>query len=126
VPSTIERWVANAIAEEGATYVSQVVQRVQEQYDEVPQQPLLDAVQHVVWAGRAMTFWGQPTQSGRPPDLVYGTSALLHHVRPEDVVITPAEASTRGWVTTPPNGFRLTGREGAAMLLPLLRQIGSL
>jgi hypothetical protein len=29
-PSTVERWVANAIAEEGATYVAQVVQRVQD------------------------------------------------------------------------------------------------
>jgi hypothetical protein len=51
---------------------------------------------------------------------------VLHHIRPEDVVITPAEASTRGWVTPPPDRFRLTGRDGAAILLPLLRQIGSL
>jgi hypothetical protein len=84
------------MAEEGATYISQVVQRVQDQHGEVPQQTLLEAVQHVVQAGRAMTFGGQPKQSDRPPDLVSGTSAVLHHVRPEDVVITPAEASTRG------------------------------
>ena len=51
---------------------------------------------------------------------------MLHHIRPEDVVITPAEASTRGWVTEPSDHFRLTGRDGAAILLPLLRQIGSL
>jgi hypothetical protein len=125
-PSTVERWVANAIAEEGATYVAQVVQRVQAQHGEVPQQTLLEAVQHVVQAGRAMTFGGQPGQSDRPPDLVSGTSAVLHPVRPEDVVITPAEASTRGWVTPPPDRFRLSGRDGAAILLPLLRQIGSL
>jgi hypothetical protein len=54
------------------------------------------------------------------------TSAVLHHVRPEDVVITPAGASTCGWVTPPPDRFRLRGRDGAALLLPLLRQIGSL
>jgi hypothetical protein len=51
---------------------------------------------------------------------------MLHQVRPEDVVITPAAASTRGWVTGQSNHFRLTGREGATILLPLLRQIGSL
>jgi hypothetical protein len=50
----VERWVAKAIAEEGATYVS----RVQAQHGEVPQQTLLEAVQHVVQAGRAMTFGG--------------------------------------------------------------------
>jgi hypothetical protein len=125
-PSTVERWVANAIAEEGATYVSQVVQRVQEQHGEVPEQTLLEAVQHVIQTGRAMTFEGDPEQPDRPPELVFGTSAVLHHIRPEDIVITPAEASTRGWVTIPPDRFRLTGRDGAAILLPLLRQIGSL
>jgi hypothetical protein len=51
---------------------------------------------------------------------------MLHQVRPEDVVITPAAASTRGWVTVAANRFRLSGRDGAAILLPLLRQIGSL
>ena len=118
--------MAIAITEEGAAYVVQVVQRVQEKHGEVPQQTLLEAVHHVVQAGCAMTFAGQPEQSDRPPDLVSGTSAVLHHVRPIDVVITPAEASTRGWVMTPPDRFRLTGRDGAAILLPLLRQIGSL
>lgn len=118
--------MATAIAEDRTTYVSQVVQRVQEQHGEVPQQILLEAVRHVVQAGRVMTFGGQPEQSDRPRDLVYGTSAMLYHIRPEDVVITPAEASTRGWVTTPPDRFRLSGRDGAAILLPLLRQIGRL
>lgn len=73
-----------------------------------------------------MTFGGQLDQSDRPPDLVSGTSAVLHHMRPEDVVITPAEASTRGWVTPPLDCFHLSGRDGATILLPLLRQIGSL
>jgi hypothetical protein len=124
--ATVERWVASAIAEEEATYVSDVMRRVQEQHGEVPQPTLLEAMQHVVQAGRAMTFSGQPDQPERPTTLVHGTSALLHQVRPEDVVITPAAASTRGWVTVAANRFRLSGREGAAILLPLLRQIGGL
>ena len=99
---------------------------MQEQHGEVPQQTLLEAVQHVVQAGCAMTFGGQPEQSDRLPDLVSGTSAVLHHMRPEDVVITPAEASTHAWVTPPADRFRLSWRDGAAIVLPLLRQIGSL
>lgn len=124
--ATVERWVASAIAEEEATYVSEVLRRVQEQHGEVPQPTLLEAVQHVVQAGRAMTFSGQPAQTERPTILMHGTSAMLHQVRPEDVVITPAAASTCGWVTAIDNHYRLRGREGAAILLPLLRQIGSL
>jgi hypothetical protein len=125
-PPTVERWVASAMAEQEATYVSDVMRRVQEQHGEIAQPTLLEAVQHVVQAGRAMTFSGQPDQPDRPTTLVHGTAAMLHRVRPEDVVITPAAASTRGWVTAQPNHFRLTGREGAAILLPLLRQVGSL
>jgi hypothetical protein len=124
--ATVERWVASSIAEEEATYVSDVMRRVQEQHGEVPPPTLLEAVQHVVQAGRAMTFSGQPGQPERPTTLVHGTSAMLHQVRPEDVVITPAAASTHGWVTVAANRFRLSGRDGAAILLPLLRQIGSL
>jgi hypothetical protein len=99
---------------------------VQEQHGEVPQPTLLEAVQHVVQAGRAMTFSGQPAQTERPTTLMHGTSAMLHQVRPEDVVITPAAASTRGWVTATDDHYRLRGREGAVIIVPLLRQIGSL
>jgi len=124
--STVERWVSDAIAEERATYVSQVVQRVQKQHGEVPQHTLLETVQPAVQTACALTFGGQPEQSDCPPELVCGTWAVLHHVRLDDVVIAHAEASTRGWVTTPHDRFRLSGRDGAAILLPLLRQIGSL
>jgi hypothetical protein len=124
--STVERWVTGAIPKDEAIYVSDLVQRVQQQYGEVPQPTLLEDVQHVVHAGRAMTYSGQPEQSNRPTDLVHGPSAMLHQVRPGDVIIAPAEASTRGWVSVAPNRFRLSGREGAAILLPLLRQLGGL
>jgi hypothetical protein len=70
--STLERWVASATAEERATYVSDLVQRVQQQHGEVPQQTLLEAVQHVVHAGRAMTYSGQPDQSNRPTQVERG------------------------------------------------------
>jgi len=49
-----------------------------------------------------------------------------YSVHPEDVIIAPAEAATRGWVSAPAQGFILRGREGAQTLLPLLRRIGSL
>jgi hypothetical protein len=112
-PLTVERWVAEAISEEGAAYVAQVMQRVQAQQGEVPRQTLLETLQHVLQSGSTMAFGGQPEQSDRPPDLVCGTSAVLHPVRPEEVEITPAEATPRRWVTTPPDRFRVCERDGA-------------
>jgi hypothetical protein len=122
----VEGWVASAVAEAEVTSVSDVIKRVQEEHGEVPQPTLLHALQHVVQAGRAMIFRGQLAQSARPTALLHGTSALLHQVQPEDLVITPAAASARGWVSVAANRFRLSGREGMATLLPLLRQIGGL
>jgi len=124
--ATVEGWVTSAIAEAEATYVSDVIKRVREQHGEVPQPTLLHAVRQVVQAGRAMIFSGQPAQTERPITLQHGPSALLYQVQPEDSVITPAAASRRGWVRLAANRFRLSGREGAAILLPLLRQIGGL
>jgi hypothetical protein len=124
--ATVERWVASAIAEGEAAYVSDVMRRVQEQHGEVPQPTLLEAVRHVVQARRAMTFSGRPDQPERPTDLVSGSTVILQQLRPEDVVITPAAASTRGWVSAQSQHFHLSGRDGAAALLPLLRQLGSL
>jgi len=51
-PSTVERWVAKAIAEEGVSYVAEVVQRVQKLHGKIPQLTLLETVQHRVFPRR--------------------------------------------------------------------------
>jgi hypothetical protein len=125
-PGRVARWVAEAIADGEATYVSTVVQRVVEHHGEVPQSTILEAVDALVQADRAVTYRGQPDQHERPGELIHGTSALLHSVQPTDVVMAPAVAATRGWVTALRREFQLAGRDGAQQLVPLLSRIGSL
>jgi hypothetical protein len=72
-----------------------------------------------------MTYSGQPVQQDTPTDLRHGTGAILHAVQPDEVVIAPAEAAKRGWVSAQPPQFTLTGRQGAQKLLPLLARLGS-
>ena len=125
-PGRVARWVAEAIAEGEATYVSTVVQRVVEHHGEVPQSTIMEAVDALVQADRAVTYRGQPDQHERPGELMHGTSAILHSVQPTDVVMAPAVAATRGWVTASRREFLLAGRDGAQQLVPLLSRIGSL
>lgn len=125
-PERVTRWVAETIAEREAAYVSEVVQRIAERHGEVPQASILDAVDRLVQADRALTYRGQPDQHEKPSELLHGPSAILHSVQPDDVIIAPAVAARRGWVAPPPRGFQLTGRDGAQRLVPLLPRIGGL
>jgi hypothetical protein len=72
-----------------------------------------------------MTYTGQPEQQDKPSALKHGTGAILQPIQADEVIIAPAEASKRGWVSVQPNQFNLTGREGAEKLIPLLARLGS-
>ena len=62
----------------------------------------------------------------KPERLIHGSTAILHQVTADDAVIAPAEAAKRGWVRQEDVGYRLSGAEASARLLPLLSQLGSL
>lgn len=55
-PAKIERWVASAIAEEGAAYVARLMQKVAEQHGEVPENAVLEAVEKLRQTNRLMTY----------------------------------------------------------------------
>lgn len=82
----------------------------------------MDAIQKQVQTSRAMTYAGEVEQSERP-ELVSGSSAMFRTVQKEDVIITPAEASRRGWVTPEKLGLSLSGPEGTEKLMALLKEL---
>ena len=124
-PAKVERWVASAIAEEGTTYVTRLVEKVAEQHGEVPENAILGALEKLRQASRLMTYSGQSEQQEKPAALLHGAGALLHAVQKSDVIIAPAEAAKRGWISAPSHRFCLSGRQGAQTLLPLLPRLGS-
>ncbi|MGQ4809800.1 hypothetical protein NKDENANG_03233 [Candidatus Entotheonellaceae bacterium PAL068K] len=124
-PYKIESWVANTLAREGPTSVTQLAQKVVEQHGDVPENAVIEAVQKLRQTDRLMTYSGQPEQHDRPPDLKHGTGAILQAVQPDEVVIGPAEAARRGWVSVAANRFILEGQGGARTLVPLLARLGS-
>jgi hypothetical protein len=124
--STVVPWVTAAIGDLGAATAGTVAAEVAERHGEVPVAVVLQAIDHVVQAGRAMAFTGDPKQEAKPERLVYGSTALLHQVTADDAVIAPAEAAKRGWVRQEKVGYRLAGAESSTRLLPVLSQLGSL
>jgi hypothetical protein len=124
--STVIPWVASAIGEAGATTAGVIAEKVAEKHGEVPLPVVLQAIDRVVHDGRAMTFAGDPAQEPKPDRLFHGSAAILHQVTAGDAVIAPSEAAKRGWVRPDEVGYRLSGAEASARILPVLKQLGGL
>jgi hypothetical protein len=124
-PARVERWVASAIAEEETMYVTRLVQKLAEQHGEVPENAILEAVEKLRQADRLLTYSGQSEQQDKPSDLTHGPGALLRPVHKSDVIVAPAAAVKRGWISAQSRRFSLSGRQGALTLLPLLPRLGS-
>jgi hypothetical protein len=124
-PSIIRADISRIIAQKGLATVKDISDEVMEQYGDVEAQVLQDAVVSLVKEGQLHVCQGYLEQEEKP-DLISGTAAVLYTAQPDDVIITPAQASQRGWIKIKHNTLNLGGEEGAEKLLPLLRRLGSI
>jgi hypothetical protein len=125
-PARVETWVADAMREQPVAYVSEIIAKVVGAHGDIPEPDILTAIDNVVREDKALTYSGTPEQEATPTQLVHGPTAILHSVGKDDVIVSPAEASRRGWVKIDPKHLELKGSEAATRLLPLLGRIGSL
>jgi len=95
-------------------------------HGQIPEKAILTAVDTMVREDRALSYGGKPDQEQTPGQIFHGPNAILHSVTRDDVVVSPAEASRRGWVAVETRRLELQGPEAAARLLRLLKRIGSL
>ncbi len=124
-PAKVREGLAYAVAQSGAATFQVVSDNCSSKFGDVPSQDLEEAVVTLVRSGRLIAYRGAPEQQERP-DLIQGASATLYNPQPGDVLITPAKAAERGWITGRRQGFTLMGKEGATKFLPLLRRLGSI
>jgi len=124
-PTKIRDGVSRAIAQSGIAPINDINNAVIEICGEVSPQEFQDAVLTLAKESKLYLYQGDPVQDEKP-DLIFGNGAVLYTPQPTDVLITPAQAAQRGWVTAKHSTFDLSGKKGAAKLLPLLRRLGSL
>lgn len=122
----IKKWVGDTVYGEGVATVSAIAEKVQEQYGDVSESDVEDAVADLVREGRACAYEGSPEQEDAPPELLTGSRAALLAPTEATVVITNAEASTRGWLKEEARALTLSGGEATEVLFGLLDRIGSL
>jgi hypothetical protein len=117
--------VREVISEFQAATVSEIQEKAVEKIGEVPAKALNDTISQLVQEKRCMTFKGTKEQQEKP-DLQFGAKAAFYIPASDDVIIIPRKAAEMGWVTEKDKSFRLEGKAGAKILIPLLKQIGSL
>jgi len=125
-PIKVERWVSDIIGKEKGIHVHDIVNMVIREHGEMPEDTIIESVGNLVHSDRLMTYEGKKDQQEKPRDLIHGTGAIVYHIKPTDCIVTPAEASKRGWVSPQKRQFFLEGHEAAKRLIPLLKRIGSL
>jgi hypothetical protein len=124
-PVKIRTGIDQIIAQKGLATLENITGEFTEQYGEVEEEDLQEAVISLVKDGRLHLYRGSPEQQEKP-DLISGTSAVLYTAQPDDVIITPAQAAQRGWLKAKAGSLNFARKEGAAKLLPLLRRLGSI
>ncbi|MBN2373140.1 DUF499 domain-containing protein [bacterium] len=125
-PVKVERWVSDIIGKENGVYVHDIVDMVIREHGEIPEDAIIETVGKLVHSDRLITYKGKKDQQERPRDLIHGAGAIVHKIKPDDCVLTPSEASKRGWVSPQSRQFRLEGSDGARRIIPMLGRIGSL
>lgn len=124
-PRRVQDWVRDVTKEMSEAKIHQISEKVEAKFGAVPEKDIKDAISKLVQDNRIISYKGEPGQTEKP-ELYTGARAALYMPESEDVIITPAKASERGWIEEKDATLRLSGKEGAAKLMSMLRSIGSL
>lgn len=124
-PAKIRDGIIRIVALNGIASINEINNTLAESHGELAPQDLNDAVVMLIKESRLYLYRGEKMQEEKPV-LIFGNAAVLYTPQLTDILITPAQAAQRGWVTAGQDNFSLSGKEGAAQLLPLLRRLGSL
>jgi hypothetical protein len=121
----VKEIITSTVDEQEASSVAHVHARVSDNYGEVPESEVKEAISSLVKSGRLGVYSGSPEQTVKPPDLVYGKVAVVQPVKEDQSLIAPAAIAKRGWKEEK-TGIRLSGTQGMNKLWPLFKQLGQI
>jgi hypothetical protein len=125
-PDQVEGWVRDAIKQQPAAYVSDLIAAVTGSHGEIPEKDILTAIDNFVREEKAAAYTGEVEQTKQPAELMHGKGAIMAQVGKDQVIVSAAEAARRGWITVVKPKLDLKGRGTANQLVQLLKRIGSL
>ncbi|MEA3414979.1 MAG: DUF499 domain-containing protein [Thermodesulfobacteriota bacterium] len=121
----IKDYVKQIAVEKEQVKISELVDTFKQQYGDVPDKAINDAVAGIVQDDRLMACKGELEQQEKP-ELISGTGAMFYQPEPEDVIITKAKASEKGWIKKTDNEIHLGSADDTKILFQMLKRIGSI
>lgn len=103
--------------------VKEAVEKVQEDHGSVKESTVLEAINEAVQNGRIYTYEIKEPGPDENPDLVYGSNAMFHQTQKEDMLITPATASEKGWIESEDTRYT---KQGHGLAIALHKQLGKI
>lgn len=112
-PDKVEQWVRDAIKEQPAAYVSDLITAVTTGHGEIPEKDILQAIDTMVREDKAVSYKGKTDAADKPGDLAHGKSAIMTSVGKDDAIVSAAEAARRGWIEIVKPKLNLKGKQTA-------------
>ena len=110
----------------GAVTYASMQEAVRTQYANVEPTQVDENLRDLMQGYACSAYIGTLHQTSVPYNIVDGFSAFNHEFEPDEVIITKAEQTERGWTSTSRRSFTLEGNSGAKKIVPILKRIGSL
>ena len=121
----VKEAIRTVMASTGAATVADLTHVVQSQHANATDEQVQDNIRDLIQSGGFSLYAGQAQQKSRPTELVTSFGAYNHAIRQDEVLISRAEETERGWNTVE-RGVKLENQEGAAKLKGILGKLGSL
>lgn len=121
----VKEAIRTVMASTGAATVADLTHVVQSQHANATEEQVQDNIRDLIQSGGFSLYAGQAQQKSRPAELVTSFGAYSHTIHQDEVLISRAEETERGW-NTAQRGVSYTGSEGAEKIARVLKRLGSL
>ena len=122
---TIKESIRDVMSSSGAATVEDITRVVQSQHANATEEQVKENIRDILQSGGFSLYSGQAQQRSKPSEMVSSFGAYNHEIQGEEVLISRAEETERGWNSIA-RGMSLYGNEGAQKIQKLLGRIGSL
>ena len=124
-PRKVKEYVKQIALEKQKAKVEDIVEDFKAKHGDVQDETVEEAIAGIIREGRLMACT-QEIKDDEKPELISGSGAALYKPASEDIIVTKARASEKGWIKTEDHGIHLSGHKNTEKIFSLMRRFGSI
>ncbi len=121
----VKEYVKQIATEKQEAKISDIVYDFKAKHGDVQDDAVEEAITGIIQEGRLMAC-KQEIKDDEKPELISGTGAMFYKPASEDIIITKAKASEKGWIKKEDHSIHLSGQDSTKKIFPLMRRLGSI